>query len=64
MQTEKQQVVEKELLPSGADLHVTDDNKEEFIALMTKSRAERGVQRQTRALLRGLHQVFHYCILV
>lgn len=51
------QVVEKELLPSGADLQVTDTNKEEFIDLMTKWRAERGVQRQTRALLRGLHQV-------
>lgn len=50
-------MVEKELLPAGADLLVTDDNKEEFISLMAKWQAERGVPRQTRALLRGLHQV-------
>uniref|UniRef100_A0A183GEK4 HECT-type E3 ubiquitin transferase n=1 Tax=Heligmosomoides polygyrus TaxID=6339 RepID=A0A183GEK4_HELPZ len=51
------QVVEKELLPNGSELEVADQNKEEFISLMVKWRVERGVQRQSRALLRGLHQV-------
>lgn len=51
------EVVEKELLPNGSELEVADQNKEEFISLMVKWRVERGVQRQSRALLRGLHQV-------
>ncbi|VDL77265.1 unnamed protein product [Nippostrongylus brasiliensis] len=50
-------IVEKELLPNGAELEVADQNKEEFIALMVKWRVERGIQRQSRALLRGLHQI-------
>ncbi|PIO69537.1 HECT-domain protein [Teladorsagia circumcincta] len=54
---ESGQVVEKELLPNGAALDVSDNNKEEFISLMVKWRVERGVQRQSRALLRGLHQI-------
>ncbi|KAK6740124.1 hypothetical protein RB195_008539 [Necator americanus] len=54
---EKGQVVEKELLPNGAELDVADQNKEEFISLMVKWRVERGIQRQSRALLRGLHQI-------
>ncbi|RCN25565.1 HECT-domain protein, partial [Ancylostoma caninum] len=54
---ENGQVVEKELLPNGAELEVADQNKEEFISLMVKWRVERGIQRQSRALLRGLHQI-------
>uniref|UniRef100_A0A0K0D1I3 HECT-type E3 ubiquitin transferase n=1 Tax=Angiostrongylus cantonensis TaxID=6313 RepID=A0A0K0D1I3_ANGCA len=54
---ENGQVIEKELLPNGAELNVTDDNKEEFISLMIKWRTERGIQRQSQALLRGVHQV-------
>ncbi|KAK6047406.1 HECT-domain protein, partial [Cooperia oncophora] len=54
---ENGQVIEKELLPNGADLDVSDHNKEEFISLMVKWRVERGIQRQSRALLRGLHQI-------
>uniref|UniRef100_A0A1I7XR63 HECT-type E3 ubiquitin transferase n=1 Tax=Heterorhabditis bacteriophora TaxID=37862 RepID=A0A1I7XR63_HETBA len=48
---------EKELLPNGADLPVTDLNKEEFISLVVKWRVERGVEQQTKALLRGIHQI-------
>ncbi|VDM78064.1 unnamed protein product [Strongylus vulgaris] len=54
---ENGQVVEKELLPNGDELEVADHNKEEFISLMVKWRIERGVQRQSQALLRGLHQI-------
>ncbi|VDM54822.1 unnamed protein product [Angiostrongylus costaricensis] len=54
---ENGQVIEKELLPNGAELNVTDDNKEEFISLMIKWRTERGIQRQSQALLRGVHQI-------
>ncbi|KAF8357395.1 hypothetical protein PRIPAC_92390 [Pristionchus pacificus] len=50
-------VSEKELLPNGRDLPVTDSNKEEFIQLMLRWRVERGIQPQARALLRGLHQI-------
>ncbi|EYC44420.1 hypothetical protein Y032_0462g1901 [Ancylostoma ceylanicum] len=57
---ENGQVVEKELLPNGAELEVADQNKEEFISLMVKWRVERGIQRQSRALLRGLHQGGYY----
>ncbi|GMT20872.1 hypothetical protein PFISCL1PPCAC_12169, partial [Pristionchus fissidentatus] len=51
------EVTEKELLPNGRELPVTDVNKEEFIQLMLRWRVERGVQPQSRALLRGLHQI-------
>ncbi|CAI4230788.1 unnamed protein product [Auanema sp. JU1783] len=50
-------VVEHELLPNGNELKVNDSNKEEFISLMIKWRLERGIERQSKALLRGLHQI-------
>ncbi|GMS90623.1 hypothetical protein PENTCL1PPCAC_12798, partial [Pristionchus entomophagus] len=51
------EVTEKELLPNGKELAVTDSNKEEFIQLMLRWRVDRGIQPQSRALLRGLHQI-------
>ncbi|VDK30455.1 unnamed protein product [Gongylonema pulchrum] len=57
------QIVEKELLPKGKDLLVTERNKHEFIAMMIKWRIERGVTEQSRALLRGLYQVQPYYII-
>ncbi|CAJ0941277.1 unnamed protein product, partial [Mesorhabditis belari] len=51
------EIIEKELLPNGRDLKVSDSNKEEFINLMTKWRVERGCEAQIRALLFGLHQI-------
>uniref|UniRef100_A0A914GXI2 HECT-type E3 ubiquitin transferase n=1 Tax=Globodera rostochiensis TaxID=31243 RepID=A0A914GXI2_GLORO len=48
---------ERELLPGGSDLPVTDANKSEFIDRMLKWRALRGVQAQSSTLLRGLYEV-------
>lgn len=51
------EIVESELLPDGKTLLVTDQNKEEFISLMTKFRIERNIGEQMKALTRGLYSV-------
>ncbi|CAJ0581051.1 unnamed protein product, partial [Mesorhabditis spiculigera] len=51
------EIIEKELLPNGKELKVNEHNKEHFIRLMVKWRAERGVEPQLKALLYGFHQI-------
>ncbi|VDM45221.1 unnamed protein product [Toxocara canis] len=50
-------IIEKELITDGKNQLVTEENKHDFISLMVKWRIERGVEEQSRALLKGLHQV-------
>jgi hypothetical protein len=42
-------------LPGGKALLVNDQNKEEFIVLMTRFRIERNISEQMKALTRGLY---------
>uniref|UniRef100_A0A914CD15 HECT-type E3 ubiquitin transferase n=3 Tax=Acrobeloides nanus TaxID=290746 RepID=A0A914CD15_9BILA len=51
------EIIEKELLPGGKDVLVTDSNKEEFINLMLRWRVERNVEEQGKALLRGIYSI-------
>lgn len=46
-----------ELKPGGADIRVTDENKEEYIKLMTEWRFTRGQEDQTKAFLDGFSDV-------
>ncbi|KAK0416485.1 hypothetical protein QR680_012515 [Steinernema hermaphroditum] len=51
------EIAEKELVSNGRNIAVTEENKNEFLALMVRWRIERGVEEQGKALLRGLYQV-------
>jgi E3 ubiquitin-protein ligase HECW2 len=51
------EIIERELLPGGRNIAVTESNKEQFIALTLRRRIERNVEDQGKALLRGLYMV-------
>ncbi|CAF4121701.1 unnamed protein product, partial [Rotaria sp. Silwood2] len=46
-----------ELKPDGNDIKLTEDNKAEYLELMTKWRFTRGVEDQTKAFLHGFNEV-------
>ncbi|XP_052824602.1 NEDD4-like E3 ubiquitin-protein ligase WWP2 isoform X2 [Octopus bimaculoides] len=46
-----------ELKPNGAELRVSEENKDEYISLMTNWRFTRGVEEQTKAFLDGFSEV-------
>nr|KAF6392657.1 hypothetical protein mPipKuh1_007842 [Pipistrellus kuhlii] len=50
-------VASHDLKPGGASILVTEDNKDEYIGLMTEWRFSRGVREQTQAFLDGFNQV-------
>jgi len=45
------------LKPNGADIQVTEDNKEEYLNLVTEWRMTRGIEAQTKAFLEGFNEV-------
>ncbi|CAF5123509.1 unnamed protein product, partial [Rotaria sp. Silwood1] len=47
-----------ELKPGGNDIKLTEDNKPEYLELMTKWRFTRGVEEQTKAFLHGFNEVY------
>lgn len=51
------QIRNHELKPDGSNIRVTDENKEEYIRLMTQWRFTRGQEEQTRAFLDGFNDV-------
>ncbi|XP_075433327.1 LOW QUALITY PROTEIN: NEDD4-like E3 ubiquitin-protein ligase WWP2 [Ascaphus truei] len=51
------QVTSHELKEGGEDIRVTEENKEEFIMLLTDWRFTRGVEEQTKAFLDGFNEV-------
>lgn len=51
------QIKNHELKPGGANISVTDENKEEYIKLMTEWRFTRGQEEQTNAFLDGFNDV-------
>lgn len=51
------QIIEKELKPGGAKIPVTEDNKREYVELMTSFKLTHGVQQQTDCLIKGLREM-------
>lgn len=51
------QVVHHELKKSGDGERVTEENKEEYLTLMTNWRMDRGIEQQTQAFLDGFNEV-------
>lgn len=51
------QIKSHELKPDGSNIRVTDENKEEYIKLMTEWRFTRGQEEQTKAFLDGFNDV-------
>lgn len=52
-----------ELKPEGNDIKLTEENKAEYIELMTQWRFTRGVEEQTKAFLYGFNEVSSYLIM-
>ncbi|KAJ8302932.1 hypothetical protein KUTeg_019328 [Tegillarca granosa] len=50
-------VDQHDLKPGGSEIKVTEENKEEYINLMTNWRFSRGVEEQTKAFLDGFSEV-------
>jgi hypothetical protein len=46
-----------ELKPDGNDIKLTEENKSEYLELMTKWRFTRGVEEQMKAFLHGFNEV-------
>lgn len=53
------QVENVELKPGGNEIKLTEENKAEYIELMSSWRFTRGVEEQTRAFLHGFNEVMH-----
>lgn len=51
------QVVHHELKKNGDTEKVTEENKEEYLTLMTNWRMTRGIEQQTQAFLDGFNEV-------
>ncbi|XP_031619343.1 E3 ubiquitin-protein ligase Su(dx) [Contarinia nasturtii] len=51
------QILHHELKEGGDSLRVTEENKEEYIGLMTEWRMTRGIEQQTRTFLEGFNEV-------
>ncbi|KAJ8272680.1 hypothetical protein GJAV_G00092140 [Gymnothorax javanicus] len=50
-------ITSHDLKPDGANVLVTEENKEEYIGLMAEWRFSRGVEEQTKAFLDGFNEV-------
>jgi len=46
-----------DLKPGGADIQVTEENKEEYLNMVTEWRMTRGIEDQTKAFLDGFNEV-------
>eukprot|EP00052_Salpingoeca_macrocollata_P020421 m.171547 g.171547 ORF g.171547 m.171547 type:complete len:1020 (-) comp21262_c0_seq1:44-3103(-) len=56
-QDEFGEIKEIELKPGGKDIEVTEENKQEYVNLVTQWRLTRGVQQQIDAFKRGFNEV-------
>ena len=46
-----------ELKPGGGDIAVTEENKREYLELVTDRRMSRGIEEQTKSFLEGFNEV-------
>ncbi|XP_067021713.1 E3 ubiquitin-protein ligase HECW2-like isoform X1 [Acropora muricata] len=51
------QVTERELIPGGKEIEVTEQNKQEYVDQMVRWRVERGVAEQTESIVKGFNEV-------
>ncbi|XP_055381669.1 E3 ubiquitin-protein ligase Su(dx) [Condylostylus longicornis] len=51
------QIIHHELKENGEKVRVTEENKEEYITLMTEWRMTRGIEQQTKTFLEGFNEV-------
>lgn len=51
------QLQSHDLKPGGSEIRVTDDNKDEYLRLMTEWRVSRGQEEQQKAFLEGFNEV-------
>jgi hypothetical protein len=51
------QLIERDLKENGRNIAVTERNKAEYVARLIKWRVERGVQKQSEALVKGFYEV-------
>lgn len=50
-------ITSHDLKPNGSNIKVTEENKEEYLSLMTQWRFNRGIEEQTKAFLEGFNEV-------
>lgn len=53
------QVTERELVPDGKNIEVTESNKHEYVEQMVRWRVERGVAEQTESIVNGFNEVWN-----
>ena len=51
------QVTERELIPGGKEIEVTEENKHEYVEQMVRWRVERGVAEQMESIVKGFNEV-------
>ena len=50
-------MTERELIPGGKEIEVTEQNKQEYVDQMVRWRVERGVAEQTESIVKGFNEV-------
>ena len=50
-------MTERELIPGGKEIEVTEENKQEYVDQMVRWRVERGVAEQTESIVKGFNEV-------
>lgn len=50
-------MTERELIPGGKDIEVTESNKHEYVEQMVRWRVERGVAEQMESIVNGFNEV-------
>lgn len=52
-------MTERELVPGGKEMEVTEENKHEYVEQMVRWRVERGVAEQTESIVNGFNEVLY-----
>ena len=50
-------MTERELIPGGKEIEVTEENKHEYVEQMVRWRVERGVAEQMESIVKGFNEV-------
>lgn len=50
-------MTERELIPGGKEIEVTESNKHEYVEQMVRWRVERGVAEQMESIVNGFNEV-------
>ena len=55
-------MTERELIPGGKEIEVTESNKHEYVEQMVRWRVERGVAEQMESIVNGFNEVLEHKI--